>query len=294
VSCPRRRADTPLSRSIKDRLRNKAEEQRRPFNDLLQQYIIERFLYRLSVSGYQDHFVLKGALMLVARGGASLRPTRDVDLLGYVSNQPKHVRRIIQEICDLPGENEDAVWLDPGSVTVSPITTQSRYSGMRVRLITYLGKACVPLQIDIGFGDVLTDQPRRLSFPLVLAGLPAARIVGYPVEAIIAEKVETMIRLGSANSRMKDFFDVWMLIGREVDCTPALARALEATLHHRGTPVPNSVPIAWTAAFAVQKERDWKAFLRRSRLQAPSLQAVVQRLQEALWPCIQKTHRPEQ
>ncbi len=291
MSCPRQREDTPLTRSVKDRLHNQARAQKRLFNDLLQQYIIERFLYRLSISRYRNRFVLKGALMFVALGGAPLRPTRDIDLLGRGPNQPEPIRLIMQEICALPGEDKDGVWFDPESVTVSRIIEHATYHGLRVRLVAYLGKACVPLQVDVGFGDVLTVQPLKMNFPSTLAGLPAPEIVGYPIEAIIAEKVETMIRRGSANSRMKDFYDVWVLLQKGVRCTPSLAQALETTLRHRGTSIPESVPVAWTADFAAQKGRAWQAFLRRSRLPSLPLPEVVQQLESILWPCFQRLHK---
>lgn len=279
--------DTPQAISIKHRLRNKANEQNRLFNDLLQQYVIERFLYRLSISEYRGIFVLKGALMFVALEMSTMRPTRDIDLLGYTANSPDNISRIFREICVCRVENDDGVYFDPDSIKVVDITKGAAYTGKQVKLKACLGKARIPLQVDIGFGDVLASAPQEMVFPALLPRLPAPRIRGYPVEAIIAEKVEVMLRYGTINTRMKDFYDVWMLTKEIGICEGALKQALRATFRHRGTRIPRDVPVAWTSAFAKEKARAWQAFLKRSRLQAPSLEEVAQQLQSTLWPCLQ-------
>ncbi len=289
MRCAARRNDTPLARSLKNRLLNKAREQNRPFNDLLQQYFNERFLYRLSISQHRRRFVLKGALMLVTLDMPTVRPTRDIDLLGHLANQTDNIHRVFREICLGAEASDDGVWFDPDSIEIVDITKGAAYVGKRVKLTAYLGKACNVLQVDIGFGDVLVSEPQETIFPPLLPEIPAPRLLGYPVEAIVAEKVETMVRHGAANTRMKDFYDVWMLLKDAKDCTSELKQALQATFRRRGTRVPHDIPTAWTPTFAERQSPAWEAFLKRSRLRAPSLKEVVHHMRAFLWPCLQAT-----
>ena len=276
--------ETPLTTSIKARLKNKAREQGRPFNDILQFYIIERFLYRLAQSAYAERFVLKGALVLIALDVPSLRPTRDIDLLGQTKNDLQHIADIFRQICLLQLPVADGVWFDSDSISISPIAENTKYSGARIRLMAYLGKARIPIQIDIGFGDALTSAPQQIRYPCLLTDLPAPQIRGYPVETIIAEKVQTMVALGWLNSRLKDFYDVWVLL-ENIPPSPAVLRdALERTFNYRGTPIPTTIPVAWTEDFAREKQMAWQAFLSRNGLNAPPLVEVVQRLQALLLP----------
>ena len=279
--------ETPLTTSIKARLQNLAREQSRPFNDILQFYIIERFLYRLSRSPFAKRFVLKGALMLVALDVPSLRPTRDIDLLGHTGNDLPSIEDVFRQICVLHVEPNDGVQFDPDSVKAVPIIEKAKYQGVRVHLTAYLGKARIPLQIDIGFGDPLISTPQRIQYPALLPSLPSPELQGYPVENIIAEKVQTMVYLGEVNSRLKDFYDVWVLLQHFPVTGTSLQRALRQTFRSRGTRIPKSIPAAWTERFAAQKQRDWQAFLKRNGLEAPTLSQVIDELRKRLWPQLQ-------
>lgn len=277
-----------LSTSIKARLQNKARAEKRPFNDLLQLYGIERFLYRLSCSPFQKQFVLKGALMLLALEIPSMRPTRDIDLLGRTSNDLVQVTQVFRQICQQRVE-PDGLRFDPASIKATRIKEDADYEGVRMQLRTYLGSARIPLQIDIGFADVLTPAAMEIQYPTLLS-LPAPVLRGYPLETIVAEKLQAMVFLGSVNSRMKDFYDLWVLLSHfEIDA-PILQRAIRRTFQHRQTPIPVEVPMAFSDAFVQAKQAQWQAFVARSRLEGstPEFAEVVQVLRAALMPILRK------
>lgn len=141
-----------LSESIYTDLRNRAREAGKPFQEILQYYGIERFLYRLSESVYRDYFVLKGATTFIARGMPITRPTRDIDLLGYTANTIENLERIIKEICTQLVE-ADGVSFDPSSVRSGHTQLGADYQGIRLRFIGHLSTARIPMQVDVGFGD---------------------------------------------------------------------------------------------------------------------------------------------
>ena len=192
-----------VAASVRGRLTNRARELGRPFQEILQFYGLERFLYRLSLSGYGDQFVLKGALLLRAWRPDSFRPTRDIDLLGYVDNTPSLLAAIMSEVCAVEVEPDGLVF-DAGSVSASPIKEDAEYSGVRVTLLGSLQRARIPTQIDVGFGDVVYPDTPRSGYPTFLEQ-PAPILRQYPREAVIAEKYQAMVFLGELNSRMKDF-----------------------------------------------------------------------------------------
>lgn len=273
-----------LTASVKARLQNKARETNRPFNDLLQLFGIERFLYRLSCSPYADQFILKGALMLLTFDIPSLRPTRDIDLLGYTSNDVMHIVGIFQQICTVDVE-PDGITFDLNSVNAHLIKEDADYEGVRVLLRAYLGKAVIPIQVDIGFSDVITPAPVQKQYPTLLS-LPAPQISGYPLETIVAEKLQAMVFLGRINSRMKDFYDLWILTTNIDFDDQSLQQAILRTFRHRNTPIPEDVPVALTDLFAEEKQAQWKAFLKRSRLEAsvPEFPVVTGALRSFLIP----------
>jgi predicted nucleotidyltransferase component of viral defense system len=176
---------------------------------VLQYYVIERFLYRLSQSRYRHKFLLKGALIFLAWGMTQYRPTRDIDLLGYTSNDIGKLVGIIQEICSLPVP-EDGLIFEPQSVQGERITEDADYEGVRVRFQAHVGSSRLHLQIDVGFADVVSPEPQSLNYPTLLS-MPAPELRGYPPESVVAEKLQAMVFLGTINSRMKDFYDLWML-----------------------------------------------------------------------------------
>jgi len=251
-----------VAASVHQRLLNRARAEARPFNELLQYFAMERFLYRLGRSPYRDQFVLKGALMFTVWQAPVPRPTRDVDLLGRLDNAIPHVTAVIREICERSVE-EDGLRFAAETVVGQRIVEAADYAGVRVRFTGFLGAARIPMQIDIGFGDPVIPGPSMIRLPTVL-DFPAPELQGYSRESTIAEKVQIMVRLGEINSRMKDFFDVWLLATRANFEGEVLGAAIEATFRQRQTPIP-AAPTAFSDAFARDPERQvqWEGFLRR-------------------------------
>ena len=273
-----------LSASVMARLYNQARHRGRPLNDLLQFYAIERFLFRLSCSDYANSFILKGALMFVALKLHSFRPTRDIDLLGYTSNEVENIVRIMQEICLQPVE-PDGLTFDPETIRGHRINEDADYQGVRVQFVATLGKAHMPMQIDVGFSDIVWPSPIESDYPTILPQ-KGPHLRGYSLESIIAEKVQAMVYLGIVNSRLKDFYDVWTLINEFDFDGQTLTQAFEKTFSHRKTALPEGIPQALTEDFAHDKQVQWQAFGKRigSNLNIPTLEVVIEMLRNFLMP----------
>jgi predicted nucleotidyltransferase component of viral defense system len=276
--------------SVHQRLLNYARAQGRPFNEVLQYFALERFLYRLGHSPCRRQFVLKGALMFSVWQSPFSRPTRDIDLLGRLDNAVEHVVSTIQAICREPAP-QDGLRFDAESAIGERTIETAAYAGVRVRLTAYLGNARIPVQIDIGFGDPLVPGPSLVRLPTVL-GFPAPELQGYSRESAIAEKYQIMVYLGEINSRMKDFYDVWGLATHFDFDGSVLAQAIRETFRWRQTTLPPT-PVAFTDAFARDREKQaqWAAFIRRHRIedQEPptTLREAVQRIAAFLQPVTQ-------
>ena len=274
-----------LAASVRQRLLNQARSQERPFQELLQYYAMERFLYRLSCSEYAKKFILKGALLLTAWRAPLSRPTVDIDLMGRTSNELDNIRLIVTELCNAKTE-ADGVQFEADSVSVAKIKEGADYEGVRVRFNAMLAGARIPMQIDIGFGDVIVPDPITIEYPTLL-DFPPPRLVAYPKEAVIAEKLQALTELGLLNSRLKDYFDMWLL-SRLYDFEGlSLVEAIRATFRHRSTEI-EALPAGLTDAFALDpaRQKQWVAFLRRSRFKtAPAeLLSIVQAVREFLQP----------
>jgi hypothetical protein len=256
---------TNVAASIHARLLNEARAQNRPFNELLQYYAMERFLYRLSRSPHREWFVLKGALMLQLWGGPHSRATKDIDLLGRSTTAIDDLVASVQA-CVLTEVDDDGLVFDPDSIDGAPIRIEAKYDGLRVQFRGNLGNAEIALLMDVGFGDVITPGPVKISYPTLLH-LPAPELLGYTPETSIAEKLEAMVVLDVANSRMKDFFDIAFLARTRSFDGGLLSRAIEATFRRRGTPLPATIPVALTTAFFDDKAKglQWKAFVKKTR-----------------------------
>ena len=200
---------TNIAASVRARLANKARESRRPFQELFQYYGLERFLYRFSSTEQCKHFLLKGALMLRVWKAPKSRPTRDIDLLGYLHNDLERIEGIARQVCEL-AVSDDGLRFDAATVVGERIKADAEYEGVRFRFSGFLERARIPLQLDIGFGDVVHPSAQEMSYPTIL-NFPAPRLHMHPRESVVAEKFEAMVHLGSVNSRMKDFFDIWLL-----------------------------------------------------------------------------------
>ncbi len=255
-----------LSASIRQRLKNVADEQGLAFNEVLQRYAIERFLFRLGESKYRDTFVLKGAQMLVVWRTKRTRPTMDVDFLGFTENSLENLEHITKALCKLDTEEQDALCFDPDSVEAVRIKEDAEYEGVRLAFDGKLGTAKVHMQVDVGFNDVITPAPLDIHYPSLL-GLPEPTLRAYSRESVVAEKFEAMVKLGGGNSRMKDFFDVWLLSQQFTFRGPELSEAVRATFERRGT-ILEGMPITLHSVFPGQNEKQiqWAAFLRRSKI----------------------------
>jgi hypothetical protein len=251
-----------LSASVHARLQNQARSSGRPFQELLQYFAMERFLYRLSTTPHSARMVLKGALMLHVWDAPLARATKDLDFPGRMDNSLESVGAVIREACAVEVEPDGMVF-DPATVEATRIKEDADYAGVRVRFVGLLGKASVAMQIDVGFGDVITPSAERIRYPVLLE-LPAPELSGYPRETVVAEKFQAMVYLGALNSRMKDFYDVWLLARHYFFHGPVLAKAIAATFANRGTGIDLD-PLAFTAAFTEQASTvaQWAAFRRR-------------------------------
>jgi len=256
------RAPKDIAASVHQRLKNEAQTSNQLFNDLLQHYALERFLYRLSKSEHADKFVLKGALLLRVWRLSSIRPTRDIDLLGQTNNEIDAIESILRDICNTTVD-DDGLNFDAGSVHADTITKDAEYEGLRVQFNGTLGNARIPMQIDVGFGDRITPGPEEVEYPTVL-GMEPPRLRAYPPETSIAEKFQVMLYRGDLNSRMKDYFDIWSLAQSRSFDGELLAKAIRATCERRGTAV-----VATPEAFSEDtladrgKHMQWVAFRRR-------------------------------
>lgn len=249
-----------LPASIRQRLLDRAKRDRRPFSELLQYYAMERFLYRLSRSPHASRYILKGALMLRAWRSPESRPTMDIDMLGRTSNEEANVVRQVREMLAIEVE-PDGIVFDDDSIRTERIAEDADYEGIRVRFLGRLDSARVNMQIDIGFGDVVFPGPEEADLPTMLDS-PAPRLLCYSRESAIAEKFEAMVKLRELNSRMKDFYDIWLL-SRQFDFDGAnLAEAVRRTFDQRGTPIAGEI-VAFKEAFARDKQNQWTAFRNR-------------------------------
>ncbi len=254
-----------VTASVHQQLLNLARAEQRPFNELLQYYALERFLYRLGRSPYREQLVLKGALMFTVWEAPFPRPTRDIDLLGRLDNALDHIMTVIREICNQP-VTDDGLRFAAETVSAERIIQAADYEGVRVRFTAYLGSARIPMQIDVGFGDPVVPGIVPIRIPPLLE-FPAPEMQGYSRESAIAEKLQSMVRLGELNSRMKDFFDIWLLANRYPFEGGALGQAIRKTFQQRRTRLITH-PVAFGETFAQNpdKQAQWAAFLRRYHL----------------------------
>ena len=279
-----------LAASVRQRLANRARERKEDFGLLLTKYALERLLFRIGQSEYRNIFVLKGALLFELWTEEVHRPTRDADFLSVGDSEPSQFESIFKEICALPVD-EDGLQFDGASVKAQRIKEDADYEGVRVTFRSHLERARIPMQIDIGFGDTITPRAVETSFPTILNG-PAPSLFTYPKETVVAEKFEAMVKLGIANSRMKDFHDIRVLSGLFPFDGPVLAEAIARTFERRKTPLPtiSAPPRAFTSEFSEDesKQRQWVAFNTKNRLyiEAVPLKRVVGDIERFLMPLV--------
>lgn len=274
-----------VAASVRQRLLGRARERGEEYQLLLERYVQERFLYRLERSRYGSEFVLKGATLFIVWQGERHRITRDLDFLGEGAPTAERLRERIEAACRIEVQ-EDGVRFQTGTVEIGSIRDDQEYEGLRARVEAYVGSARIRLQIDVGFGDAVWPEPNPEAFPVLLEDFEAPRPRMYPKEAVVSEKFQAMIDLGMANSRMKDFYDVWVLSERFAFDGTTLAEAMRRTFERRRTPIPSAVPLALSDEFATDgtKQRQWRAFTRKGRLGVSNLELseVVRRIRPYL------------
>ncbi len=269
-----------LAASVRARLKQHADASKQDFNLTLTHYGLERLLYRLSVSTHASNFLLKGALLFTVWYDMAHRPTRDADLLGFGPDDVETAVNTFHQICQTPVT--DAIVFDPASVKGSIIRKEAGYGGVRIDLQATLDGARIALQVDIGLGDAVTPAPQTITYPVLLDEFPAPQLRAYPKCTVIAEKFHAVCLLGLANTRMKDYFDLWVLLNDTTIDRLDVRRAIQATLERRKLIQPHRLPIGLTDTFSEDaiKQTQWKAFLKKNRLDHIELTAVVNQLRE--------------
>jgi len=259
-----------LAASIKARLLNQARARGEEFERTLTRFAAERLLFRIGASAARDRCILKGASLLAVWLPDPYRATRDVDVLASGPTDDAAIRSLVAEVCAVACP-EDALLFDLSELVVETIRAEDEYFGKRARFRAHLGNARIPVQLDIGFGDALAAQPQEIEYPTMLVTLPAPRLRAYPRETTLAEKFEAMVQLGTRNSRMKDFHDVWALAGTFAFDGPSLQKAIAACFERRATPWTAEAPRALTAAFfqIPEIETRWRHYLAAGAVLTP-------------------------
>jgi predicted nucleotidyltransferase component of viral defense system len=255
-----------IGASIKQRLKNKSRELNIPFDQILQRYGIERFLLRLSESKYRDKFILKGGQMLLVWSNEQMRPTMDVDFMGITENSLKNLNNIMFDLCSRNHPDVDGISFNPDSVNAVRIKEDAEYEGVRITFEGMLDTAKIHMQIDTGFDDAVTLEPEIMRYPSIL-GQKEPELMVCHRETLIAEKFEAMVKLGAFNSRMKDFFDIWLLSTRFSFEEQAVGEAISATFEHRGTYL-DELPSILDHDFEYidDKQTQWRAFIKKNKL----------------------------
>jgi predicted nucleotidyltransferase component of viral defense system len=249
-----------VTASVLAKLRNTSKSSGAPFQQVLQLYAIERFLYRVSKSKHAQSVILKGALLLKTIGIPNARPTVDIDMLRK-------------------GKADHA--------SLVALIKDSEYKGTRVLMDARMDNVRLKIQIDFGVGDVMVPGPRMIEFPVLLAG-DTVHLLAYPIESSIAEKLQAMVALGNANSRMKDFYDVW-ICSKHLDFNAdSLLKAIDATFKNRETPIPTEGIDAFTATFVEEHRAQWNAFVRKigEKELVDALDRVVEDIQSFAGPAL--------
>lgn len=273
--------------SVRAKLMNIARAENIDFDALLLRYFQERFLYRLAISEFSDHFVLKGGLLLICLKIPVSRPTKDIDFLAeQVKNDPAEIDRIFRRIAEIPCD--DGVRFIPSSITSERIKEGADYEGIRLKIDATLDQARKRLRMDVGFGDIIVPKANLMEFPTLLEE-KSPKLKAYSIESIISEKFEAMVKLAMANSRMKDFYDIYTISLSHNFQGSRLKKAIESTFQRRKTPLPDN-PIVFRPEFHKDKgrQRQWTAFLRKSRLSGVDKEfgQIMERLAEFLVPII--------
>jgi len=272
-----------IGASVRARLLQLSRRSGQSFDLVLTRFALERLLFRLGQSDHAGRFVLKGAMLFMSWFDDPHRGTRDLDLLGFGDPEPEAMLATFRDI--LAVDADDGVTFGLDALRIDRIREEQEYGGLRLKTTASISGARIGVSIDIGFGDTLEPGAEVLDYPTLL-DFPAPRLRAYARETVIAEKFQAMVALGRTNSRMKDFYDIWMLSRSFTFDDDRLPRAIAATFARRGTPIPTEAPDALTPAFGadVQKQRQWRAFVEDVALQPGDLVDVIGEIAEFLMP----------
>lgn len=284
-----RSSPTKTGLGVRRRLKTRADALGLEFQQAILYYAIERFLFRLSKTGWADRLIVKGATMLRVWDSAIARPTRDIDFLGRIDNSPDAVRAAVLDCLNI--ETADGLVFQ-NEVEVEPIVVADRYPGVRAKIRGNLAGARFVIQLDIGIDDAVVPEPGWFDYPSILEE-EGPRILAYHPATAVAEKFEAMVDLGLINSRMRDFFDIWMLAGKVQFSGTDLVQSIQATFTRRDTPIPSGPPIALTAEFSqsaptIAMWNSYRGNLTQSRIEAPeSLDEIIDVINRFIMPATQ-------
>lgn len=273
-----------IAASVRTKLLNHARAAQQDFNLVLTRFCLERLLYRISISDHSGLFFLKGALLFDLWFDIPHRPTRDIDFMGIGSSDLTTIKSTFEEICNT--KVDDGIEFKTETIRAEEIRKEANYSGVRVTMLATLDGARCQIQADIGFGDTITPQPDEVNYPVILEQFNAPKLKAYPRYTVVAEKFEALVKLGMVNSRMKDYFDLWVLTVHSEFNGETLSEAIKATFTRRKTKLPENLPIGLSTEFSddAQKLLQWRAFLRKNKLEALPLNTIVSDLTKFLLP----------
>lgn len=277
--------------SIRQRLLNLAKGRGEAFDFILNQYVLQRILYRLSVSEYAQQFMLKGALLFWVWQQDFHRPTRDIDLLGFMDNDIDTVQRVFEDV--LFTRVDDGLQFDGQAMRVSEIKKDAVYKGVRIVGVATLARARIPFQIDVGFGDAVERQGEPSVIPGFLDEFPATYLRLYPVNSVIAEKFHAMVVLDYFNSRYKDFYDVHQIANTMVLDFRSLREAIVATFSRRQTAIGEKSLLMFGDGYKQDtlKTQQWQSFINKNQLGLSlSFAEVVEKLEIFLMPLVSHLH----
>lgn len=279
-----------MGASVRARLLAISKERNQPFELILTRYVLERLLYRLSQSKHRNRFVLKGAMLVTTWFQDPHRPTRDADLLGFGDPDPEAMIGTFREICAV--KIDDGVEFDPASIRSEPIREEQEYGGLRIRIDAKVSSARIGAVVDIGFGDAVEPGLEETEIPTLL-DQPSLRLRTYARETVIAEKFHAMVLYGHANSRLKDYYDIWVLSQAYEIEGDRLERALAATFARRKTALPTGTPDALTPTFARDpaRQKQWEAFVDDVAAKPGSLEVVIAELAALLLPHVERARK---
>lgn len=283
---------TNIPASILARLKNQSEILGRPFAEILQYYAMERFLHRLSRTKYAAKFILKGGLLFYVWNVPLRRPTRDIDFRGYVTSDSERLLHIFSEVAGVSAP-EDGLVFNLDSILIEETQIDADYQGIRVKLTALLERSRMLVQIDIGFSDELASKAESVEYPNILSDFEQVHMKGYPKEAVIAEKLHAMIRHGDLNSRMKDYYGVWLLTQTFEFEGQALRKAIETTFKNRDTDLPNERPESLSMGFASANNTRWNNFLEKMNVEtteSADFANVIERVWEFIEHPLQASH----